>query len=256
MALGLTGCQLNNSSKPDSSPGKGLSTMSAAIYVQAAPGSFNHQAITQLYQNHSHEGPAFIFSGTPLKTFEQAWKNSAEAFVALRNDLISGHLVKATVEAIQEYRVIDVTDSISLPIEMCLLRTRKSVNQKQSLQVIISHPAALGQITQWKKGKNLEELQEPDGTSIAAKRLAEGKLSERTGAIGPCLLENLYPSLIVVEKGIQDSADNTTLFGQLKVEKREAPIPEDVARRELSEVIKKARAKAVKYRTLPFGLRE
>ena len=237
----LTGCQSEFAAYRDKSLERKPELMKSTIYVQTARGSFNHQAVSRLYQYEQRSSGDYRFSGTPLQTFENAAHNNAPAFVALRNDLIPGHLVNATVEAMKLYRVTCVTAGVSMPIEMCLLRTRSSVEKGIPLAYIASHPAALLQVGEWKSGKQLNEIDEPDGTSAAASRLASGEYSERTGAIGSCALAKLYHNLIVAESGIQDRKNNKTLFGRLKVEKRENAITEAQAREELKQVIAQAK---------------
>ena len=238
----LAACQLHDSTEITSKIDKDMSAMPSVIYIQAAIGSFNHQAVNQLYKQKDRERIHYAFSGTPLKTFENAWNNDAEAFVALRNDLVPGNLIKATVDALKEYRVVEVTAAVSLPIQMCLFRTRDAIKQNQPLNMISSHPAALAQISKWKAGKNLEEVEEPNGTSVAARNLAEGKLPIQGGAVGSCMLDELYPELVVVESGIQDAAENHTLFGRLRVEKRNNPVSEAQAKADLQQVIIRAKS--------------
>ena len=240
----LGGCQLQPADNLKKGIDKKGEIVTSAIYVQAAKGSFNHQAVSRLYQYERKGDVDFLFSGTPLNTFENAWKHQGQAFVALRNDLVPGHLIKATVDALKEYRVVSVTAGVSQPIQMCLLRTRQAVDQNLPLITIASHPAALAQIGKWKSGKQLKEIEVPKGTSEAARLLAEGIYSADSGAIGPCMLEDLYKNLVVVESGIQDREGNTTLFGRLQVEKRDRPVTEDQARIDLNQIIEQARVLA------------
>lgn len=214
------------------------------IYVQATKGSFNHQAIKRLSKHKGKSWTNFQFSGTPLNTLKDAWKHGAQAFVALRNDLVPGNLVHATVEAMKEYKVIHVTAGIIHPIEMCLLRTRQAVEQQLPLQMITSHPAALAQVGKWKAGKKYKEVEEALGTAEAAKLLSKGKYSSSAGAIGSCTLAELYDNLVVIETGIQDCENNKTLFGCLQVEKRDATVSGDQVLAELKQVIEKATALA------------
>ncbi|WP_419833980.1 prephenate dehydratase domain-containing protein [Endozoicomonas atrinae] len=120
---------------------------------------------------------------------------------------------------------------------MCLLRTAEATAENIPLRKISSHPAALAQITGWKDKKNLIEIEDPAGTSEAARKLATNLLSNDTGAIGSAFLATLYPDLVIAEEQIQDSKDNTTLFGQLTVSRRESPVSDADARRELEATI-------------------
>jgi len=232
-AFGLVGCQ----SIADPVPTDQVNN--SVTYVQAGEGSYNHQAISRLSQ---HEGvtPEYKFSGTPLHTFQKADSNHTQAFVALRNDIVKGHLIEETVKAVQQYKITHVTAAVAEPIAMCLLRTKTAISQQLPLKAIASHPAALAQVTKWKSGKALSELSEPKGTSEAARLLSVGAYPETTAAIGSCMLPELYPSLSVAEYNIQDIENNTTLFGRFYVEKREKSISKKDAIEALKAVIDEA----------------
>lgn len=218
-----------------------IAETTSQVYVQASEGSFNNAAINQLYTKINQQRPNYVFSGTPLQTFTAAETHSAFAFTALENSTIKGNLVQATLKAIQEYKVTEVKAAIRTPIEMCLLRSKTDVSAKQVLIQIASHPAALKQIDKWKSQYNaLEELSIPKGTAEAARMVATGELPSGTGAIGACMLEDLYPQLVVTEKSIQDNKDNRTLFALMKLTIRDLPISEKRANKELREVILKS----------------
>lgn len=135
------------------------------------------------------------------------------------------------------YEVLKVNAAITLSIQMCLLRTRDAVMSQPPLRAIASHPAALAQITRWKTGQGLDEQEDPDGTSEAARKLAGGLLPDHTGVIGPGILETLFPQLMLTATGIQDKKSNTTLFGQLQVTRRPSPVSSNVASDELEKVV-------------------
>ena len=67
------------------------------LNIQASNGSFNHLAVMKLYGDGNNL--ELNFCDSPLNTFYQAEQNEAEAFVALRNDLVKGNLIDATVQA-------------------------------------------------------------------------------------------------------------------------------------------------------------
>ncbi len=205
------------------------------LNIQASNGSFNHLAVMKLYGDcNSLE---LNFCGSPLNTFCQAEQNKAEAFVALRNDLVMGNLIDATVQACKVFQIRKVSGVARLPINMCLLRTVEAVEENVPLAKIASHPAALAQVTAWKDKQNLTEIEDPAGTSEAAQKLATNYFSSNTGVIGSAFLATLYPDLVITEEQIQDSNDNTTLFGQLAVSRRESPISGTDARKELQATI-------------------
>ncbi|WP_275125719.1 prephenate dehydratase domain-containing protein [Vibrio fluvialis] len=215
-----------------------MATTGDHIYVQASKGSFNDAAITKLFEQHPALKAEVDFSGTPLNTFMQADLNDALAFSAVENSTINGRLVQATVEALQQYKVVGVKAFITTPIEMCVLMNSKDVEAKRSIALIASHPAALKQIDSWKQTLNAKELAVPEGTAAAAQRVSNGEMPDGTAAIGACVLEKVYPNLVVVEQGVQDNKNNKTSFLLMDVEKRVSPIGEADARKELEAAIK------------------
>ncbi|EPM7825219.1 prephenate dehydratase domain-containing protein [Vibrio fluvialis] len=215
-----------------------MATTGDHIYVQASKGSFNDAAITKLFEQQPALKAEVDFSGTPLNTFMQADLNDALAFSAVENSTINGRLVQATVEALQQYKVVGVKAFITTPIEMCVLMNSKDVEAKRSIALIASHPAALKQIDSWKQTLNAKELAVPEGTAAAAQRVSNGEMPDGTAAIGACVLEKVYPNLVVVEQGVQDNKNNKTSFLLMDVEKRVSPIGEADARKELEAAIK------------------
>ncbi|MCG6369717.1 prephenate dehydratase [Vibrio fluvialis] len=215
-----------------------MATTGDQIYVQASKGSFNDAAITKLFEQQPALKAEVDFSGTPLNTFMQADLNDALAFSAVENSTINGRLVQATVEALQQYKVVGVKAFITTPIEMCVLMNSKDVKAKRSIALIASHPAALKQIDSWKQTLNAKELAVPEGTAAAAQRVSNGEMPDGTAAIGACVLEKVYPNLVVVEQGVQDNKNNKTSFLLMDVEKRVSPIGEADARKELEAAIK------------------
>ncbi|MFY3326216.1 prephenate dehydratase domain-containing protein [Vibrio fluvialis] len=215
-----------------------MATTGDRIYVQASKGSFNDAAITKLFEQQPALKAEVDFSGTPLNTFMQADLNDALAFSAVENSTINGRLVQATVEALQQYKVVGVKAFITTPIEMCVLMNSKDVEAKRSIALIASHPAALKQIDSWKQTLNAKELAVPEGTAAAAQRVSNGEMPDGTAAIGACVLEKVYPNLVVVEQGVQDNKNNKTSFLLMDVEKRVSPIGEADARKELEAAIK------------------
>ena len=103
-----------------------------------------------------------------------------------------------------------------MKIEMCLLRHEEAVRRHIPLTQIASHPSALQQIEHWKQAHPVAEIPVPEGTSEAARRLSSGELEVGIGVIGPKLLADLYPHLVLVEQGIQDTKDNILSSGFLK----------------------------------------
>ncbi|WP_018692383.1 prephenate dehydratase domain-containing protein [Algicola sagamiensis] len=212
----------------------------SSVFIQASEGSFNHQAIQKLYREKQATLPKLQFSGTPLRTFEAAAESDLPAFVAIHNTLIPGHLVQASIKALQSYRVTKVHAGVILPIQMCVLRHHQAISTKVPLEKIASHPAALKQITQWKTANQVNEISVPKGTAEAARQVANQELPLHSAAIGSCLLAKIYPELVVVEKGIQDSQNNQTTFAMMSVMKRDNSLSQSDAAKELANIVSAA----------------
>ncbi|WP_417605800.1 prephenate dehydratase domain-containing protein [Oceanimonas baumannii] len=207
------------------------------IYVQASRGSFNDAAIHKLFSQSPHLQSELEFSGTPTNAFQRADEQNALAFVAVANSTIDGKLVQATVDAMEQYQVTELKGFITTPIEMCVLMNSKDVASEQPITLLASHPAALKQINGWKATVQAKELEVPEGTAAAAKKVSEQELPAGTAAVGACVLDSAYPDLSIVARGVQDNKNNRTSFILADVAKREAPIDEEQARVVLQQVI-------------------
>ncbi|WP_194866997.1 gamma subclass chorismate mutase AroQ [Pseudoalteromonas sp. PPB1] len=204
----------------------------APVYVQAGPGSFNHAAL-DLLADRNAETFQRLYSGTPDNTYATAAENNAWAFSALANSTIEGQLVPAIVNAMRNYRVIELKASVHMPIEMCVF----GLNNTSKITHAASHPAALKQINRWLSVHQIKTKPVPKGTNEAARLLADGKFNQNTVAIGSCALKAVFPKLTLREVGIQDNADNQTLFGLMKLEKRPHKVNVDEARAALKQVV-------------------
>ncbi|MCQ1057619.1 prephenate dehydratase domain-containing protein [Photobacterium sp. DNB23_23_1] len=215
-----------------------VTVASENIFAQASKGSFNDAAIVKLFEKQPALTAEVIFAGTPTNTFKQAVDNSALAFSAVENSTIDGRLVQASVEAFQQYQLVEARAFITTPIEMCVLMNSQDVANNTGITTIASHPAALKQINIWKAGFKPQEVEIPEGTAAAARLVSSQELPEGTAAIGACVLNTVYTNLDVVERGVQDNKNNKTSFLLMKVEPRETEISEGEARSELMEAIK------------------
>ncbi|MCL9780708.1 prephenate dehydratase [Vibrio sp. S4M6] len=216
-----------------------MAVSSERIFSQASKGSFNDAAITKLFESRPELKSEIIFSGTPEDTFHQAVNNNALAFSAVQNSTLDGRLVPATVNAFQLYKLVEVKAYITTPIEMCVLMNQKDNKKGIAISQIASHPAALKQINRWKNSlvPVPKEIEVPNGTAEAARRVANNEYSAGTAAIGSCALKNVYPNLVVIDKGVQDNKDNKTTFMLMKVEPRESKISYEAARKALASAI-------------------
>ncbi|KJZ02512.1 prephenate dehydratase [Pseudoalteromonas piscicida] len=220
-----------------------LTTHAASVYVQAGPGSFNHAALDLLANRQSQEYERF-YSGTPEHTYANAAQAQSWAFSALANSTIEGQLVPAIVNAMRNYKVTELSAAVHMPIEMCVF----GLNKTAKITHAASHPAALNQIGHWLNAHQVQTKPVPKGTNEAARLLANGQFDQNTVAVGSCALKVVYPELTLREVSVQDNADNHTLFGLMKMEKRSQPISEDEARAALAQIVEKANA-LVKTRT-------
>nr|KJZ06577.1 prephenate dehydratase [Pseudoalteromonas rubra] len=212
-----------------------LTTQGAPVYVQAGPGSFNHAAL-DLLAARNHMDYQRFYSGTPAHTYTSAAQAQTWAFSALANSTIEGQLVPAIVDAMRSYQVTELSAAVHMPIEMCVF----GLNKTGKITHAASHPAALKQIARWLSAHQLQAKPVPKGTNEAARLLAADQFDQNTVAVGSCALKAVYPELTLRETGIQDNADNHTLFGLMKMEKRPQPISEDEARSALAHVVDQA----------------
>lgn len=188
----------------------------APIFVQATPGSFNHQALELLSDYKGREN--IQFCGSPKNVLNSAYLEHGNAFVAIRNTCIPGNMVEATLDALREFQIVKVIASINMKINLALLRHQNATIPFTS---IASHPAALKQIYHWKSQKeNLQEIPIIEGTAEAARQLSNGILALNVAVIGSKNLTYLYPNLIVTEENIQDLKENHTTFVLIEVIKR------------------------------------
>ena len=216
----------------------------SCLFVQASHGSFNHQAVNKLFKQKPHNNKKIVFKGSPsnvCKAAVEAYKDNGEIFVALYNSTVSGGVVAATSQALEKYQVEKIHSSVTLPINMSLLRTKRAVNEEVPLKSIASHPTALEQINTWKRDKNLIELKNDEGTAAAAKKLALGEYNDDTGTIGSSALADIYSNLLIVEENIQDKKDNYTMFAHLTIKQRNVAVCSKEAHLSLCKLIEKAR---------------
>lgn len=207
------------------------------IFVQASPGSFNQQAIGLLLQD-SINSSRIQFCGTPLNTFQLAADNKSLAFVAIKNTLIPKDFVKATLTALQEFKIVKIISSIQMKIEMAHLRHQEAFLNNLPITQIASHPAALQQIVKWKDNYPLiTEIPIPEGTAEAARQLSFGELSANVSVIGSSCLAQHYPNLVVIEDSIQDCEDNYTTFILVEIANRPQQITEDEVIAELNSLL-------------------
>lgn len=206
------------------------------IYVQAGAGSFNHQALKELFAD-DFDKLDVHFSGTPHEAMSQAVAHAGLAFAAVSNTIVPGNWIQATVDALRDFRIVSVERTTTLRIDQCLLLHEDTVAGRIPLERVCSHPAALQQITKWKAERGVAEIPEPLGTSKAAERLSKGEFDLSTGVVGPQIAADIYANLVVVECGIQDRAYNATTFALMQVELRPEKISANTATEHIKELL-------------------
>lgn len=206
------------------------------IFVQASISSFNDIALDKLLLL-THQQRRKLFCGTVSNACFEATKSSFPfVFFALKNK-IAGN-VEQTIEALQEYEILNWEHAIKIPVSMCVIVPKNSNNE---IKQIASHPKALEQISTWKEQHHIDKSKEiviAEGTSKAAELLSAEKLPQNTAVIGPKSLIKIYPNLRVSEINIQDEKDNNTLFISAVVKKRNFPISRKQAEIELNNIVK------------------
>lgn len=143
---------------------------------------------------------------------EMSLKNIDYGVMAIENTI--GGPVKETKKALMNAN-ISVLEELTLKIQHCLFK-KPEINI-ENIKNIASHVQALSQCS-----KNIKKsfpncnIIEVEDTSIAAKYLYEGVLSEYTAVVCSKKAGNMY-NLDLIEENIEDSPNNYTTFGIYKL---------------------------------------
>lgn len=197
--------------------------LSQTVYVQASPGSFNDLAFQKLNKRPHQLQLQASFSGSLLNTFKMGNQQNGLVFTAVSNSLIKHHLVPQAVSAVQQYRINTIFQSVSLDIQFCAY-VRNSIMKPVNIDIVVSHPAALQQISHWLSKHKYQARNELGGTAKAVKDLSEGKYKANTIAVGACDLEQRFKNISVYANGIGDSKSSKTHFLLMNVKKRKSAL--------------------------------
>lgn len=178
------------------------------ISLQGDRGSFSESAANQFAVKRLREKYELRYDLTPSGVIS-ALATGAATYGVLAVSNAWGGLVNDSINALaaHRHRIIDI---IPMPVRQCLLVHPDQ--DLQQLQHIVSHPQALRQCRRYldEHYPDCDRI-EYDDTALAAKDCAAGELPENSAAIGSEACLEHY-ELQLVERGIQDLADNDTLF--------------------------------------------
>lgn len=178
------------------------------VSLQGDRGSFSEQAAQNFVTKHIRRPCELRYDLTPEGVVESLLSRSADYGVMAVNNAWGG-LVKDSVAALaaHRYRIIDM---MPMPVLQCLLV--KSGQDPKAIKKIVSHRQALRQCRDYlSKHYPKAELVEYADTALAARDCAAGKLGDDVAVIAS---ENCVEafSLQLLDRSIQDLADNDTLF--------------------------------------------
>lgn len=183
-----------------------------SISIQGDVGSYSEQAC-QLYCQNKSIDHAIHYAISSERVLRQVVSGeSLYGLVALNN--AHGGLVNETIQALSGSRYL-IVDSVVLVVDHALLVLPDTL--PDAIDAIYSHPQALKQCRDYLAANYPHaSLQSWGDTALAAKDLAEGKLTPNAAVIAHanCAEAN---HLIVLDQSIQDlGRDNETLFLLIK----------------------------------------
>lgn len=187
-----------------------LNTQGAKVMCQGVQGAFSHKA-------------ALGFFGDITPEFEPTWKQVFEDvrlgkadFGVLPVENSAAGSVTGVYDLILRYRFY-IVGAVDVKVEHCLAVGKNT----GKVTAVASHPQALSQCSEYLETHNLKSL-EWSNTAAAARYVAE-ECPAGVGAICSQEAAEEY-GLTIVEKNIQNEAENTTRFVIIS---REAILPED-----------------------------
>ncbi|RYV02649.1 hypothetical protein SOPP22_08990 [Shewanella sp. OPT22] len=194
-------------------------------------GSFNDLAIQKFTKRHPKLLLTPTFTGTLNNTFKLGAEHAKLVFTAVSNSSLKGLLVPQAVQALQDYEIDRVLGHVELPIKFCAFILK---DESKTPTTVISHPAALLQISHWVSQNHLQTRDELAGTAVAVKNLSLNEYHSNTLAVGSCQLKHVYTNLKLFAENIGNHKKAHTQFLLMKVHKRAQPIPFNLASAELT----------------------
>ena len=180
-----------------------------SISIQGDVGSYSEQACLLYCQNKAIDHHQIHYAISSERVLDDlTLRKSSYGLVALNN--AHGGLVNETIQALSKNRYL-IVDSMVLVVEHSLLALPDTL--PNTIDTIYSHPQALKQCREYLAAHYPNAtVQSWRDTALAAKDLAEGKLTPNAAVIAHSNCAKINP-LVVLDQSIQDlGQDNETLF--------------------------------------------
>jgi prephenate dehydratase len=165
------------------------------------PGTFTEEAALLL----DPEAELLPFTSEAAVAAAVEAGEAEEGVLAIENSLEGS--VTRTVDALVHDTALAIRGELVLPIEHCLIARQGAT--KAEVRVICAHPQALGQCRKFIERELPRATEQAALSNVAA--VQEALRVEGLAAIGPARAAELYGAE-VLERGIQDSAQNQTRF--------------------------------------------
>ncbi len=183
-----------------------------AIAFQGSPGANSHRAATEARPE---------LAPLPCFSFEDALEavkdgRAGAAIIPIEN---SQHGRVADIHFLLPESGLKIVGEYFMPIHHALMAVGEA-KEGRTFEAAYSHPQALGQSRRYLRARGIVPLSHADTAGAAAYVAERGDPS--VAAIAPALAAELY-GLTIIERNVEDSADNMTRFVLLAREALEAP---------------------------------
>ena len=183
-----------------------------AIAFQGSPGANSHRAATEARPD---------LAPLPCFSFEDALEavkdgRAGAAIIPIEN---SQHGRVADIHFLLPESGLKIVGEYFMPIHHALMAVGEA-KEGRTFEAAYSHPQALGQSRRYLRARGIVPLSHADTAGAAAYVAERGDPS--VAAIAPALAAELY-GLTIIERNVEDSADNMTRFVLLAREALEAP---------------------------------
>lgn len=172
-----------------------------AIAFQGSPGANSHRAATEARPD---------LAPLPCFSFEDALEAAKDgragaAIIPIEN---SQHGRVADIHFLLPESGLHIVAEYFMPIHHALMALGANAPGR-TFEAAYSHPQALGQSRHYLRARGIVPLSHADTAGAAAYVAERGDLS--VAAIAPALAAELY-GLTIIERNVEDSADNMTRF--------------------------------------------
>jgi len=172
-----------------------------AIAFQGSPGANSHRAATEARPD---------LAPLPCFSFEDALEavkdgRAGAAIIPIEN---SQHGRVADIHFLLPESGLKIVGEYFMPIHHALMAVGEA-NEGRTFEAAYSHPQALGQSRHYLRARGIVPLSHADTAGAAAYVAERGDPS--VAAIAPALAAELY-GLTIIERNVEDSADNMTRF--------------------------------------------